>query len=288
LTGLPWRVAWRPARVPLAVCAIFKDEAPYLAEWIAFHQLVGVHEFYLYDNESTDDWRSAIAPFIDAGIVTVKPWPGSQAGDRAQYAAYSHCLKHMRARAQWVAFIDVDEFLFSPTGRALPDVLRDFEAHPGVVAAWRVFGTGGWTEPPTGLVTESYLLRGRDEVEFHIYEKSIVQPRRTLTHVSSPHRFLHYSAGHLWKLNGPVDETGQRRSRGFLSADTLRVNHYRSKSVTEATAKANSVKSIRPEGQLESFLDDRFNQVRDEQILQFVPQLREALAAIGRGASRPT
>ena len=26
----------------IAVCAIFKDEAPYLLEWLAFHKLVGV------------------------------------------------------------------------------------------------------------------------------------------------------------------------------------------------------------------------------------------------------
>lgn len=32
--------------VYLAVCAIFRDEAPYLAEWIEFHRLVGVEHFY--------------------------------------------------------------------------------------------------------------------------------------------------------------------------------------------------------------------------------------------------
>ena len=34
----------------IAVCAIFKDEAPYLLEWIAFHKMVGVDLFVLYDN----------------------------------------------------------------------------------------------------------------------------------------------------------------------------------------------------------------------------------------------
>src|SRR6266403_965780 len=38
----------------LAVCAIFKDEAGFLREWIRFHQAVGVTQFYLYDNNSAD------------------------------------------------------------------------------------------------------------------------------------------------------------------------------------------------------------------------------------------
>ena len=52
-----------PARY-LVACAIFRDEAPYLAEWIAFHRLVGVEHFFLYDNGSTDDPRAVLDPLI--------------------------------------------------------------------------------------------------------------------------------------------------------------------------------------------------------------------------------
>ena len=41
----------------LAVCAIYRDEASYMQEWIEFHRLVGVERFYLYDNNSVDDHR---------------------------------------------------------------------------------------------------------------------------------------------------------------------------------------------------------------------------------------
>ena len=39
----------------LSVCAIFKDEASYLKEWIEYHKLVGVQHFYLYENENESD-----------------------------------------------------------------------------------------------------------------------------------------------------------------------------------------------------------------------------------------
>jgi hypothetical protein len=38
----------------IAVCALFKDEAPYLLEWLAFHRMIGVDLFVLYDNGSSD------------------------------------------------------------------------------------------------------------------------------------------------------------------------------------------------------------------------------------------
>ena len=45
----------------IAVCAIFKDEGPYLLEWLAFHKLIGVDLFFLYDNDSSDGGSDIIA-----------------------------------------------------------------------------------------------------------------------------------------------------------------------------------------------------------------------------------
>ena len=36
----------------LAVVAILKDEAPYLAEWLDYHLAAGVEHFYLYKPQS--------------------------------------------------------------------------------------------------------------------------------------------------------------------------------------------------------------------------------------------
>ena len=62
--------------VYLAIGMIYRNEAPYLAEWLEFHRLVGVERFYLYDNESEDDHLEVLAPYIEEGIVEVHEWPG--------------------------------------------------------------------------------------------------------------------------------------------------------------------------------------------------------------------
>src|SRR5262245_18300427 len=70
----PRPLGMRPP-IGLAVCAIVHDEARYLAEWVSIHRIQGLERFYLYDNRSTDDWRSALEPEIAAGIVEVRDWP---------------------------------------------------------------------------------------------------------------------------------------------------------------------------------------------------------------------
>ena len=260
----------------MAICAIFKNEGPYLAEWVAFHRLMGVDEFYLYDNASTDDWQRVLLPDLKAGRVRVQPW--SVSPRHAQLTAYRHCLEQQRARARWIAFIDVDEFLFSPTGQSLPQVLSDFAGHPGVVAAWRVYGTSGRKAPPSGLVTESYLTRAADDHFLSTYGKPIVDPRRTISLVQSPHCFHHYDPRKPWRLAPPVDELGAPFSGQCSSADFLRINHYYSKSEAEAIAKwrRGSVTHDAPQVvPLEQFLDPRLNEVRDDVILRFLPELRK-------------
>src|SRR5579872_6224210 len=128
----------------LAVCAIFKNEAPWMKEWIDYHHdVLGVNRFYLYNNESSDNYMAVLQPFIDDGIVELidwdsadpshivkgafmdVPWAGEQIG------AYNDCLKNRAfGQAQWVAMIDIDEFIVPVNGvKAFYKLLKDAEKH---------------------------------------------------------------------------------------------------------------------------------------------------------------
>jgi Glycosyltransferase family 92 len=264
--------------VRLAICAIFKDEASYLAEWVTFHRLMGVDRFYLYDNDSSDDWREVLAPELGAGIVRATAWPGGPIQGGVQRTAYSDCIRRHRRDTRWIAFIDIDEFLFSPLGRPLPDVLRDFDRVPAVVVNWRNFGTGGWEHRPNGLVTENYLTRAPDDFGKSRLVKSIVYPRKTSTYVDSIHHFHHFGQA-VGEDRQPVRPWTSLREPS--TTDLLRINHYYSKSAEELQRKL-AHKRILGQWQLVSeahrYFDDT---VRDETILQFLPALKEALAHRG-------
>ena len=55
----------------LSLCMNFKDEAPYLKEWLDFHILVGVDHFYLFNNNSSDNYEQIIKPYKEKGYITL-------------------------------------------------------------------------------------------------------------------------------------------------------------------------------------------------------------------------
>ena len=69
----------------LAVVAIMKGEEPYVKEWLDYHLLAGVDHFFIYDNESTPEFKEILQPYINAGIVTYTFYPGKA----RQYEAYN-------------------------------------------------------------------------------------------------------------------------------------------------------------------------------------------------------
>jgi Glycosyltransferase family 92 len=269
--------AWATGDVPersrrntptyLALCAIYRDEAPYLREWVEFHRLVGVERFFLYDNDSTDDHLDVLAPYIRDGIVTVRHWP-VQPG---QAAAYNDSLHRDRDDARWIAFVDVDEFLFSPNGTRLPELLADFEQHPGVGVNCALFGPSGHEIRPPGLVTESYGRRLRSPRTRLI--KSVVDPALA-DHCAAPHHFV-YRSGLA------VDENGYPIKGAFtksVSMSRLRVNHYVTKSMQELRAKSERVRA--DTGAPNRLTLERLGEEgeRDESIGLWLPPLRDAIA----------
>jgi hypothetical protein len=261
----------------LGVCAIYRWEADYLREWVAFHRLVGVERFFLYDNASEDEHLEALAPFVEDGSVTVHPWPVFP----GQGSAYDHCLAVHGEEVRWMAFIDVDEFLFSPQGRPLPDVLRGYERHPGVGVSRAWMGTSGHRTKPEGLVLANFASRLHPP-EPNRSVKSIVDPSRVVHRVNE--HWFEYADG-----APAVDEHEQPLESWTrdLSFDVLRINHYFTKSEEEAL-----VKFARPQaggGKLRGKLRPEGLRRRNEDygrpdrvIQQYLPALEESLAAVAR------
>jgi hypothetical protein len=261
----------------LSICAIYRDEGPYLREWLEFHRLVGVERFYLYDNNSTDDHAEVLRPYVEEGLVELNPWPTHP----AQVQAYQDCLLRHRGESRWMAFIDLDEFLFSPLGLPLPEVLSEYEQWPGVGANWAVFGTSGHRSRPEGLVLENFTRRTDRNVNKSI--KSIVDPSEVRA-FCQPHFFMLRS--------GPtVDENGQPitgppfSATNEVSFERLRVNHYATKSEEEFRGKLDRghADSTPPKSELmdETDIQNRFallDRVTDTTIQMYLPALKKAMA----------
>jgi hypothetical protein len=273
----------------LSVCGIYLNEAPYLREWVEFHRLVGVEHFYLYNNRSTDNHREVLAPYIDAGLVELTDWdvfPG-------QMEAYDDCLERHREDSHWIAFIDLDEFLFSPLGRPVPEIVGEFEEHPAVGVHWCTFGNSGHETKPPGLQIESYLMRSTDQNR-NWATKAIVQPKRTVRAGNNPHYF-EYDDGTFAVNENHEQMTGALNRvvphiHTDCSMERLRLNHYVTRSKEERRVKLS--RPVAFNGKMKNVekvmeRDEQLNQVRDETILMYLPALKEALARLPEPAGQP-
>jgi glycosyltransferase involved in cell wall biosynthesis len=239
----------------LGICSVFKNEAANLEEWVLFHQAQGFTRFYLFDDKSTDNSLAVLEPFVRSGAVTVgttNDLPLFTEG--RQPAAFNIGLKQARGESDWVAFIDTDEFLFSPNGRVVDHLPKNpFVA--GVAIWWRIFGSSGNEAPPSVGVIRGYTRSARfpatlseaaEIFQFQNHDffdergrvisgnvlqvKSIVRPRMIREyHVHQPTKYF----GAL------VDENGNtfHRGRHLPTHSKLRINHYWSKSLSELAEK---------------------------------------------------
>ena len=142
-----------------SICAIFKDEAPFLREWIEMNHLVGVEHFYVYNNNSSDNFREVMQPYVDNNLVTLVDFPYNH----AQFKAYQNFYETYRQETQWVAFLDIDEFLCPNSHLTLEDWIRPYENYPVIQIYWKMFGTSGLMKHDYNkLVTEQYYVSWKD------------------------------------------------------------------------------------------------------------------------------
>jgi hypothetical protein len=219
-------------RHELAIAAIIRNESRYLKEWIEFHLLMGCTKFYIYDNSSDDNTPSILDSYTKSGTVELMDWPHLTPWLNTQQLAYCHAIYKSRGNVRWIAFIDADEFLFSPTEKKLPLFLEAYNDLPALIIYWHMFGTSGHISPPDGLLIENYKKCLDVEHPQNAYKplsKSIVQPHRIFA-VSNPH----YFQTDVWPILG-FDENREpivKVSDVHLQKQ-IRLNHYYTKSQKE-------------------------------------------------------
>ena len=255
----------------LSVCAILKDEAPYLVEWLEFHKIAGVERFYLYDNNSTDNPLDVVRPYIQSKEVVWHEWPLRP----GQVQAYDHCLKTYRHESEWMAFIDLDEFLVPTEQDDLKDVLEEFAEFPAVAVNWLTFGSSGHKNRPEGLQVENFSKRSEEILDVNRHVKAIVRPQSTIC-ATNPHNFLYLSGQVAVTENKEAVEGSFSQTH---SVKKLRINHYMTRSLQESKEKM--LRGIADSLLTRQWLFEHAdrNEVEDLTIQRFVPKLKQAVDA---------
>lgn len=221
----------------VSIIAIFKNEAKYLKEWIEFHKLIGIEHFYLYNNNSEDNYKNVLKKYVEDGIVTLIDWHK----DQAQLECYNDGINRFRNESEWIAFIDIDEYIIPNSTNNIFDFLNKFNDKPAVVAYWKYFGACGKLDRHTdNLITEDFVIGWNKYADIGKcfyntkYDFNFKDKKNNLFH----HFFWASYKGHSLP---PVNVFGKICLPGFnvipfnVDKDNfpLQINHYFTKSYQE-------------------------------------------------------
>lgn len=157
-------------RFVIAACA--RWETPYALEWLSYHRALGFDHVYLYCNDDDPaELYEAVLPYIlgPDPFVTFRHWPAQ--GEHRNMML--HFLAHDRDSAEWISFLDLDEFLRLPAGVTLPDFMREFaETTDSLLFNWVFFGPNGHKTHPGTPVLSTYTRR---EAHLHPFTKYLAR-----------------------------------------------------------------------------------------------------------------
>lgn len=260
----------------LAVCAIFKNNAIYLKEWIEFHRMLGVDHFYLYDNGSSDKPRKVLEDYIKNKIVTLIQWPNiaqSSWGNHkmawvvsTQLPAYHHGCALAKGKAKWLAFIDTDEFITPIQHQNITSFLEQHDKDPGVCLFWEVYGTSNvYSIPDKTLMIEWLMLKCLPDNPVNLHTKVIVRPEKFKNFDNHPH--LCYFTQNLIPYFAPREE--------------IRLNHYINRTIDYFYAHKIKGKETMDNVKWSQEYIDHFlqlgNDVEDRIMDRYIPSLRKRM-----------
>ncbi|MBR3449455.1 MAG: glycosyltransferase family 92 protein [Bacteroidales bacterium] len=283
-----WRRPSYGKRYAISLCAIFKNEAPFLREWIEYHHMVGVDHFYLYNNNSEDGFRDVLQPYQERGWVTLMDWPHNQ----DQMGAYRHFYENCRDQTQWACFLDIDEFIVPRYHTDLHDWIRTMDRFPVIVVYWQMFGTSGRLRHDySRYVIEQYTVSW-DRL-YHVgkcffnTDYDIARFDATTHHLTSV--LVPVAGTSLRRRIGPVDPSrrfvkaarpggSQLGSEREYRRKTIQINHYWSKAwdvyemkrqMTDVYFKENPKKDL-----AYFYRHEHNNRAADRVIFRFLMQLK--------------
>ena len=234
------------------LCAIMKNEEPYIVEWVAYHRLLGFDRIVIYENDSTDGTPQLLEALAHESLIEFVPWRNINGSP--QMTSYADGAA--KCKTDWIMFLDADEFFNIHSHANVRDYIASFPADAvGIGVNWQIFGSAGQARFREGLVVERFqqAALASDRGNFHV--KSLVKP----THIAQIH--MHASEvkdGVFYNASGGPYVAARPGIAKTVDWSKAQVNHYFNKSREEYAVK-------RSRGNVNRKLDavDKFSKYTD-------------------------
>lgn len=221
-----------------SICAIFKNEYPFILEWIAYHRCLGIDHYYIADNISNDGSSELLIALDKINVIKRLSYP-TENSVAPQIGAYNALLNLAHSENEWLAFIDADEFItpvdYEKGIVELNSLLE--EDYVGAIALnWAVYGSSCNIIPENLLVTERLNKRASKDHPVNLHYKSIIRKRDAVCAGNNPHSFIIHENKVLVNTSGDTLSESNGLSK-LVNWDIARINHYVIKSKAEFITK---------------------------------------------------
>lgn len=149
-----------------AICAIIKDEHRFLEEWIEWHLGLGFDAIHLFEDKGSKSHEEICEKYSnvylrryedDEQVQELLAWQGNSGRQKKLYEWF---MENYKDKYDWVAFIDLDEFITFADGYKLDMLLEEFKPYPAVLLNWKIMGASGHINRPNCGVVEAYTEVG--------------------------------------------------------------------------------------------------------------------------------
>lgn len=214
-----------------AICAIARYENDYLLEWMTYHLQLGFDYIFLYDNNNPGD--DAVSTIVSNNKLVDKVRIIDYRGRRTcQIEAYNECLTSFGTKVDWIAFIDLDEFLtFNPKQsiQLINEFLQNIKDFNSVLVNWMCYGDNGLVYKDVRKVTERFTEPIPLNSSINTHVKSIVKTNQGLFYSADPHRVQ----GNVIPCDDCQNSAPKDSPFKEISFQVLYIRHYNTKTIEE-------------------------------------------------------
>ena len=216
------------------LCCIAKMENNYIREFVEYYKRIGFDNICLYDNNDIngEHFENVIGDYIKSGFVIIKNIRGKK---MAQIPSYTECYNEYKDQYDWIAFFDIDEFLYIDNNLSIKQFLsKDMYNDRGINCirvCWKQYDDSGIIKTNGNYsVTKfkSYLpLDRKDSVQTKIIIKTVLDNIK----FTSTHGVLHDKRVKCVDTAGNLTENAINIMKPTWSNACLK--HYRFKTIEE-------------------------------------------------------
>jgi hypothetical protein len=209
----------------LCLVAVFKNESEILDEWITHYIKEGVDNFFLINNNSSDNFKSIIDKYGD--IITLI----TDNTKHKQPILYQKHFYNLVKNYEWTIVCDLDEFIYSRNGFNTTKEYLSIVKEPcnQILIPWKMFGSNGFNtlekKEPNSVI--KHFTTRRDYINtIKIECKSIVRSKYLIHFDIHNNRFIGDTVIPDY-LNTPIKNSPfVDSSEVILKSLNLHLNHY--------------------------------------------------------------